>query len=261
VKVLRDERALVATLDAPHRCLSSAVLGGGAAAAARHWLNLRVPHGYARTDPEAHLVEEALARGLDPAEVIGMLTAADVRAAVERADGPARAIATVGIGQPLAAAGRRPRAVAAVGTINLLVVVDAPLTDAALVAAVQTATEAKAQALADAGVRALNHDGPATGTATDAVCVAVRPGASVPFAGPATVAGAALARAVHGAVLAGALAHMDALRARAAATAGASARAGATSTAAATAGARSTAATAGARSSAAPSAIPTAEPA
>jgi adenosylcobinamide amidohydrolase len=94
-----------------------------------------------------------------------------------------------------------------VGTINLLVLVDAPLDDAALVAAVQTATEAKAQALADAGVAAINHDGPATGTATDSVCVAVHPGGGVAFAGPATDIGAAIALAVHDAVRAGAVAH------------------------------------------------------
>jgi adenosylcobinamide amidohydrolase len=149
-------------------------------------------------------VEVARAHGLDPAEVVGMLTAADVGAALDHEHGAARAVATVGIGQPLAAAGRRPRAVAPVGTINVLVRVDAPLDDGALVAAVQTATEAKAQALADAGIRALNHPGPATGTATDAVCVAVPPGGGVPFAGPATPVGAAIARAVHDAVLGGA---------------------------------------------------------
>lgn len=204
--------ALVASFDAPLRCLSSAVLNGGFHTA-RHWLNLQVGHDYARTDPAAHLAEAAVARGLDPDEVVGMLTAADVRAGVRRDRGPATAVATVGIGQPLAAAGRRPRGVRRVGTINVLVVVDAPLTDAALVAAVQTATEAKAQALADTGVLALNHDGPATGTATDAICVAAPPGAHVAFAGPATPVGAAVALAVHGAVRSGARVHRRTLAA------------------------------------------------
>lgn len=198
--------ALLATFDAPRRCLSSAVLNGGIAQA-RHWLNLQVGHDYARTDPEVHLAQAARERGLDPAQTIGMLTAADVRAGVRRDRGAISAVATVGIGQPLAAAGRRPRRVPPAGTINVLVLVDAPLTDAALIAAVQTATEAKAQALADCGVRALNHDGPATGTATDAICVATRPGASVAFAGPATAVGAAIALAVHGAVRSGARVH------------------------------------------------------
>jgi adenosylcobinamide hydrolase len=205
--------ALLATLPAAHRCLSSAVLGGGLTSA-RHWLNLQVPHDYARTDPEAHLTEVARGNGLDPGEVIGMLTAADVRAGVRRDRGPASAVATVGIGQPLAAAGRRPRPLPRIGTINVFVVVRQPLSDAALVAAVQTATEAKAQALADAGVRALNHHGPATGTATDAICVAKPPGAEIAFAGPATAIGGAIAHAVHGAVLSGARIHRRTVAAR-----------------------------------------------
>ena len=69
--------ALVVDLGGERRCLSSAVLNGGDARA-RHWLNLQVPCGYARTDPAAHLAEEAAARGLDPCAVVGMLTAADV---------------------------------------------------------------------------------------------------------------------------------------------------------------------------------------
>jgi adenosylcobinamide amidohydrolase len=207
------DHALLATLPAAHRCLSSAVLGGGLTSA-RHWLNLQVPYDYARTDPEAHLTEVAQANALDPGEVIGMLTAADVRAGVRRDRGPASAVATVGIGQPLAAAGRRPRPLPRIGTINVFVVVRHPLSDAALVAAVQTATEAKAQALADAGVRALNHHGPATGTATDAICVATPPGAEIAFAGPATAIGGAIAHAVHGAVLSGARIHRRTVAAR-----------------------------------------------
>jgi adenosylcobinamide amidohydrolase len=93
-----------------------------------------------------------------------------------------------------------------VGTINLLVVVDAPLTDAGLAGALQTAVEAKAQALADARVPAANADGYATGTATDSICVACPPGAGAAFAGPATAVGGWIARAVHAAVLAGAVA-------------------------------------------------------
>lgn len=75
-----------------------------------------------------------------------------------------------------------------------------PLSDAALVNAVATATEAKVQALRDAGLDA-------SGTPTDAVCVSVPdpsagpssrlPGAVEPFAGPRSRWGARIARAVH----------------------------------------------------------------
>ncbi|MDX6717474.1 MAG: hypothetical protein QOH30_4032 [Baekduia sp.] len=196
--------ALVVDFGGARRCLSSAVVGGGLRTA-HAWLNLQVRHGYARLDPDVHLRDEMAARGLEPATTLGVMTAADVERATEHAEPGTRAIATVGIGVPLAAAGRRLREVPPVNTINIIVLTDAPLTDAGLVYAVQTATEAKAQALADAGVAARNHDGPATGTATDSICVAARPGATEPFAGPMAPAGAAIAHCVHAAVLAGAL--------------------------------------------------------
>jgi adenosylcobinamide amidohydrolase len=197
--------ALVVDFGGIRRCLSSAVVGGGLRDA-RGWLNLQVPHGYARMDPEVHLHEEMGARGLDPYATLGAMTAAHVDRATEHEEpDAARVVATVGIGVPLAAAGRHLHEVSAVNTINILVLVAAPLTDGALVYAVQTATEAKAQGLADAGIRAANHDGHATGTATDSICIAALPGATEPFAGPMSTAGAAIARCVHAAVYEGAL--------------------------------------------------------
>ena len=102
------------------------------------------------------------------------------------------------------------------GTINIAAVLDANLDDAGLVNAVQTLTEAKAQAIADAGLLATNRDGVATGTATDSVLVAAAPIRSRPdaidpslwdgpssFAGPATRVGHDLAMATHTAITAG----------------------------------------------------------
>ena len=186
-------------LGSEHRCLASTVLGGGLGAV-RTWVNLQIPPDYARTDPGAHL--EELTAGF-PGPVVGMLTAAPVDRFQDVTVGTARAFATVGLGHPIAAAGRRVVAGPREGTINLLVVIDAALTDAGLVGALQTAVEAKVQALADAGIEATNHAGLATGTASDAVAVACVPGAFVDFAGPATRAGSELARAVHRAVHAG----------------------------------------------------------
>lgn len=83
------------------------------------------------------------------------------------------------------------------GTINILVVVPVAMSDAALVNAVMTVTEAKTQALAETGF-------PGTGTASDAVCVAVpQDGPEEMFGGPRSEWGARIARAVHAAVLDG----------------------------------------------------------
>src|SRR5438552_5879442 len=108
-------------------------------------------------------------------------------------------VATVGLSTPtLAAAPPDPRPLSLVGTINILVALPERLSDAALVNAIATVTEAKSQALRDAG-----HD--ATGTPTDAVClVCPDDGATHHFGGPRSTWGARLARAVHHAVLAGA---------------------------------------------------------
>jgi adenosylcobinamide hydrolase len=204
---------LVVDLGQELRCISSAVLGGGLGRV-RSWLNLQVPAGYARTDPERHLCEAA--RDVVP-PVVGMMTAAAVAAVEDVARGSVRVFATVGLGRPLAAAGPavvpRPEGPPPAGTINILAVVDMPLTETGLVGAVQTLVEAKAQALAAAGVQAPNAEGFATGTASDALLVACPlavPGtAASPFCGPATAHGADLALAVFEAVRRGASGWLD----------------------------------------------------
>ncbi len=113
---------------------------------------------------------------------------------VSAADGGVRCDATVGVSTPTwAAAPDGAWSRWQPGTINLVCWVPAPLADAALANAVVTATEAKAQALLEAGV-------PGTGTASDAVALCCPPGGSEPYGGPRSAWGAPLARAVHAAV-------------------------------------------------------------
>jgi adenosylcobinamide amidohydrolase len=183
------------------RMVASTVAGGGIGA--RTWvINAQVPRTYARTDPAKHLGEIARACRLTGTGV-GMLTAAQVERCTNAGDGGVSAVATVGLGVVTWAAAPDddpPAPVPAAHTVNLLVAVPAALTDAALVNAVLTATEAKTQALFEAGFAG-------TGTASDAICVAAREsGVRVPFAGPRSEWGARLARAVHSAVLEGAVA-------------------------------------------------------
>ena len=184
-----------------YRMVASGVVGGGLGE--RAWvLNAQVPGGYDRMDPGVHIAELAAGLGL-AGEGVGLLTAASVTDVVERDDEGVRVAATVGLRVPTwaAAAGSADREFGPIrrpGTINIIVSVPVPLSDAAYVNAVITATEAKTQALLEAGVRA-------TGTASDAVCIAA-PAAGEPedFAGPRSVWGARIARAVHAAVHAGA---------------------------------------------------------
>ncbi|MFG3251229.1 adenosylcobinamide amidohydrolase [Streptomyces sp. NPDC048187] len=197
---VEDGRRLHALLWRPGpgwRMASSAVLGGGIAE--RAWvLNAQVAHGYRRTDPDRHLADVARAAGARGPGV-GLMTAADVSAHGRARDGGVEAVVTAGISVRgwAAVPGEGAAGAAPPGTINIVAALPVALSDAALVNAVMTATEAKVQALLDAGLDC-------SGTPTDAVCVAARTprdGADVhAFAGPRSAWGARLARAVHRAV-------------------------------------------------------------
>ncbi len=193
---------LVRVLGPGWRAISSAVVGGGLTAC-EWWLDAQVDKEYFHPDPVAHARAIAAGLGLAPDAGVAMLTAADVRRWTAADDEGVAVAATVGLGLPVLAAVPAEAAARegaeAVGTINVLAVVPVPLSDAALVNAVVTATEAKAQALAEAGLRA-------TGTSSDAVCVACPVAGTQepePYGGPRSVWGARLARAVHAAVAEG----------------------------------------------------------
>jgi adenosylcobinamide hydrolase len=178
----------------PMLALSSAPYGGGWGM--RRWvLAAQVAHDYSRSDPAGHLA--GLARELDlDGPGIGMLTAVDVRAVRTSSEDGVVAAATVGITHPAwAAAADEPAALA--GTVNIVAALSRRLSRAALVNAVMTVTEAKSQALWDAGVAG-------TGTPSDAVAVLCVPsGPAETFGGPRSQWGSRLARAVHRAVLDG----------------------------------------------------------
>ena len=191
-----DIPLLVWRLSAPARAISSAVRGGGLGEC-RWVINASVPMSYDRDDPTAHLDELARDLGL-PGPGVGLLTGVDVADVVAETGDGIRLWATVGLGAPIQAydpaAGlpeTRP------GTVNVVAWVPRRLSDAALVNAVVTITEAKTQAIRDLGLAA-------TGTATDAVCVLCPPeGDPAAYGGPRSRWGEPLAGAAYRAVLAG----------------------------------------------------------
>jgi adenosylcobinamide hydrolase len=212
----RDLPMLVWRLPRPVRAIASGPFGGGIGPC--HWvINATVDKAYSRRDPDAHAAE--LARGLDlRGPGVGLITAVDVGSATTATDNGVTVTATVGLGHPTWAAAPDGDLRAGVGmtgtintgtintgtintgtintgTINVVAFLPVALAESALVNAVITATEAKAQALWEYGVQA-------TGTATDALFVGCEPGAAAlePYAGPRSVWGARLARAVHSAV-------------------------------------------------------------
>ncbi len=195
----RELPVLVLRFPAPMRAVASSPHGGGLGP--RRWVvNAQVSPGYARRDPDHHLNKLAVSLGL-PGRGVGFLTAADVRHRTTGYDGGVEVTATVGLDHGILAAAppeTTPAPVGLAGTINLIAVVPERLSDAALVNAMGTVTEAKTQAIGEAGYEA-------TGTATDAVCI-LCPDDGRPhrFCGTRSLWGSRLARAVHTAVLAGA---------------------------------------------------------
>lgn len=185
---------LVWRLTTPWLAISSGTLGGGMGEC--HWvINATVSSQYARVDPDRHLAEIAAELGLSGPGT-GFLTAVDVRDVIHRSDSDVHVSVTTGIGaHPTWAAA--PAAIPEpIGTINSICWLPRRLSPAALVNAVATVAEAKAQALFEARV-------PGTGTPTDATAILCPPtGAEEPFGGPRSPVGGALARAVHSAILA-----------------------------------------------------------
>ncbi len=197
--------------DAPHQVIASSPHGGGLGL--RRWvLNATVPASYGRKDPDRHLGKLGVSLGL-PGRGVGLLTAVDVSHPHHAFDGDVAVWATVGVSKPTWAAAPAERGTTTpdptdaevatpgapgAGTINVVASLPERLVDAALVNAVATVAEAKAQALRELGIAG-------TGTASDAVCLVCPPdGRSHHFGGPRSAWGARLARATHAAVLAGA---------------------------------------------------------
>ena len=182
---------LVVRLPGDNVVLSSAPVGGGLGS--RAWvINAQVPIGYRRIDLAAHIDELRTHARLPATDGVGMLTGARVEAATVAERDGVEVVSTVGVSEPewaaapaFAAGARTP------GTINVMAWLPVALTPAALVNAVITVTEAKAQALVEAGL-------PGTGTATDAVCIAApASGPTEPFSGPRSPWGHRLAMAAH----------------------------------------------------------------
>lgn len=197
VAVVTDELpVLVWRCARPWLAISSGAYGGGLGV--RSWvLNATVPSVYDRPDPAEHICQVSTRLGLAGAGT-GLLTAVDVRHVVSATSDGVTVQVTTGVSEPvwaagtdLAAVGYRP------GTINVVGWSPVRLSDAALVNAVATVAEAKAQVLGEAGVGG-------TGTCTDAtVLLCPADGTAEPYGGPRSRIGSLLARTVHRAVSAG----------------------------------------------------------
>lgn len=206
-----EKDVLLSRFPAPMDTLSSAILPGGFSKADA-LLNWKVPLDYVGDDPLAELQSRCLSSGVDPLRTVGFMTAAKLtHASIQEKDGDRfRLVVCATAGTRNAARAGYPRDSYSAyspykpGTINLSLFIDGRMTEAAMVNAVITATEAKAAALQELGINEWGTELAATGTTTDAIAVCV---SQLPawqevhaYAGSATTIGCAIGEAVFQAV-------------------------------------------------------------
>jgi iron complex transport system ATP-binding protein len=188
---------MVLSSDRRLHALASAVVGGGFSYP-RCIISRHVSKDYHHAHPESDLRAFAASQGIGE-PFVGLMTAVYLdkarAASVQDRDLIVSAIVTAGVGNPTAPGLSAPASLTP-GTINLILLVDAQLTPAAMVNAVITATEVKTQLVLERGLR--TPEGyPASGTSSDAVVVAcTQRGDTCAYAGPATRLGWLIGRSL-----------------------------------------------------------------
>ncbi len=174
---IEDETLII---EGDFNAVSSGLMGG--------WKNVRwifnhtVPENFDSLDPIEYI--RSVAERFSMNNYFGLLTSVPMeKLAIVRKD-DVTAFVTAGVKNP-----SKP-----IGTINIILIVDAYPSDGAMINAVITATEAKTAALLELG-----HN--FTGTNTDAVVVARTSGTHYEYAGPASELGEKIWDAVRKAVI------------------------------------------------------------
>ncbi|GAA5076400.1 adenosylcobinamide amidohydrolase [Roseibacterium beibuensis] len=203
IAVTLDRPWLIADLGQPLRLLSFAPHRPGFVSASRVlWREVRNADLTREFDAISWLGHEMSARGDEDA--IGMLTSRNIgQNHLEFAVSgriSASCLATVGLTNAERVGHRLPALAVAYGTINLLAVTDAPLSDTAMIEAMTIAAEARTAAVITHGPDL--PTGRATGTGTDCIVLGC-PGGSTAYAGLHTDVGEALGRSVYNAVAKG----------------------------------------------------------
>jgi adenosylcobinamide amidohydrolase len=191
--IRRDGRFIVADLAAPHRAISTSRRNGGQTDHVRHLVNHQSCEGAGHDarfavitadGPEAYHEAVCAEIGLPPDQTAVMGTAANMNYAASVArrhdDVEVTAVVTAGVQTNATCAGdpatwhETPDAFVKLpdGTINIMLLINVPVTDAALAGIVIALTEAKTAALQRLSAPSCYSSDLATGTGTDQYCVA-----------------------------------------------------------------------------------------
>ena len=170
------DRVLV--LKGNFEALSTGVDGGRRAA--NNILNIQVPHDFSHDDPKSY-VEKIVASMKLEGGYVALLTAVEMKNVQILNDACVTVFVTAGLTNP-----------SSFGTINIIVISSATLSEGAIAGTIITATEAKTRALSDKGFHF-------TGTTSDAIVVAYENTGEVEpisYSGPATAFGGRVAKLV-----------------------------------------------------------------
>lgn len=201
----RHDRHLLLHTPIHMDCLSSAIHGGGMRKIDRI-ANIYVDQFYDCNHPEQDIEKLFCEWEYPLLSTAGLLTAVHLEyAAVHEETGKDASLfccTTAGVSNGARAGSERTTyPVYQPGTINIILMIDARMTQAAMVNAIITAVEAKAAALADLGIRDAENGLIATGTTTDSIVVGVSQSVTYPtehrYCGTATDLGAGIGRAVY----------------------------------------------------------------
>lgn len=197
ISISQNERVVHVKSESMFTTLSSAIVGGGYSST-HHIINAYVDKDFHTDDPQAWLHD--LAKTIHINETfIGLLTAVKlhkVRVATMQVENlTVSAIITAGVGNASSAGITLPFS-SQPSTINTILLLDANLTQAAMLNAVITATEAKTAMLKEKNILTLDGDS-ATGTSTDTVTIACTGNGNLQsYASPVTTIGWLIARSV-----------------------------------------------------------------
>jgi adenosylcobinamide hydrolase len=170
------DRVLV--LKGNFEALSSGVDGGRRAV--KNILNIQVPHNFSHDDPKSYIEGLAESMALE-GDYVALLTAVELKNIRILGDACVKVFVTAGLTNP-----------SSFGTINIIVISSATLSEGAIAGTIITATEAKTRALIDKGLQF-------TGTTSDAIIVAYENssgGEPILYSGPATPFGRRVAKLV-----------------------------------------------------------------
>ncbi|MGJ7909777.1 adenosylcobinamide amidohydrolase [Neobacillus sp. LXY-1] len=186
----------------PLKTLSSGVIGSGVG-----WhdtfVNRHVHKDYNCSNHIQEMTDFLLARGFEPSDTVGMMTAVILEDVVyKKLDGEGFSIflvVTAGVGNAVDAARSHLHEVEKVpGTINTWIFINGELTDESFIQSIMTATEAKVKALHDLKIEDNRTGTIATGTSTDSILVAAtQTGKMLDFAGTITSLGKLISKAVY----------------------------------------------------------------